>query len=100
MFTNFYMWSKKELDLYPILKLKDKFNREHLKKDLKIPKLPKTSNMKYIESAKICVKKNFPRNYGNTDNFIYPIDHKSQNGLLIFFKRIKILDHIKILFKR
>ena len=41
MFTNFYMWSKKELDLYPTLKSKDKFNREQFKKDLKIPKLPK-----------------------------------------------------------
>ena len=88
MFTNFYMWSKKELDLYPTLKSKDKFNREQFKKDLKIPKLPKTSNMKYIESAKRYVNKNFPRNYGNTDNFIYPIDHKTAKKWLVdFFKK-------------
>ena len=59
MFTNFYMWSKKELDLYPTLKSKDKFNREQFKKDLKIPKLPKISNLKYIESAKKYIEKNF-----------------------------------------
>ena len=88
MFTNFYMWSKKELDLYPTLKSKDKFNREQFKKDLKVPKLPKISNEKYIESAKKYVEKNFPKNYGNTDNFIYPIDHKTaKKWLLDFFKK-------------
>ena len=39
MFTNFYMWSKKEIDLYPTLKSKDKMNREKYKDDIKIPKL-------------------------------------------------------------
>jgi deoxyribodipyrimidine photolyase-related protein len=88
MFTNFYMWSKKELDLYPTLKSRDKFNREQFKKNLKIPKLPKTSNQKYIISAKKYVDKKFPRNYGNTDNFIYPIDHKTaKKWLLDFFKK-------------
>jgi deoxyribodipyrimidine photolyase-related protein len=88
LFTNFYMWSKKELDLYPNLKSKDKFNREQFKKDLNIPKLPKTSNLKYIESAKKYVNKNFPKNYGNTDDFIYPIDHKTAKKWMIdFFKK-------------
>ena len=32
LFTNFYMWSKKLLNLYPDLKSKDKMNRERYKK--------------------------------------------------------------------
>ena len=88
LFTNFYMWSKKELDLYPTLKSKDKFNRQIFKKDVDIPKLPKTSNIKYINSAIKYVEKNFSKNYGNTDNFIYPIDHKTaKKWLLDFFKK-------------
>lgn len=88
MFTSFYMWSKKELDLYPTLKSKDKFNRQIFKKDIDIPKLPKTSNQKYINSAIKYVEKNFSNNYGNTDNFIYPIDHKTaKKWLLDFFKK-------------
>ena len=36
MFTNFYMWCKKEIDLYPNLKSKDKYNRQTYK-DTNIP---------------------------------------------------------------
>ena len=43
--------------------------------------------MKYIESAKKYVNKNFPRNYGNTDDFIYPIDHKTAKKWLLIFLR-------------
>ena len=92
MFTNFYMWSKKELDLYPTLKSKDKMNREKYKDDLKIPKLPsnKTDN-KYIKSAISYVKKHFPNNYGNTENFIYPVTHSTAKKWLKDFisKRFK-----------
>ena len=79
MFTNFYMWSKKELDLYPSLKSKDKFNREQFKKDLKVPKLPKISNEKYFEMLKKYVEKNFPKNYGNTDILILLIIKQQRN---------------------
>ena len=92
MFTNFYMWSKKELDLYPTLKSKDKMNREKYKDDLKIPKLPSNkSDNKYIKSAISYVKKHFPNNYGNTENFIYPVTHSTAKKWLKDFisKRFK-----------
>ena len=75
-FTNFYMWSKKELDIYPTLKSKDSMNRERYKDDIDIPKIPSNkTDMKYIKPAIAYVKKHFSKNYGNTDNFIYPVTH-------------------------
>jgi deoxyribodipyrimidine photolyase-related protein len=90
MFTNFYMWCKKEIDLYPKLKSKDKYNRQKYK-DTDIPDLPNNGGskiQKYIKSAINYVNKHFPNNYGNTDNFIYPIDHKTARKWIIdFFKK-------------
>ena len=91
LFTNFYLWSKKELDLYPNLKSKDKFNRERYKDNIVIPKLPSNKADKYyIDEAVKYVNKNFPKNYGNTDNFIYPISHKTAKKWLINFLKNKL----------
>ena len=92
LFTNFYMWSKKELDLYPTLKSKDKMNRQKFNDNVKIPKLPSNkSDNKYIKSAITYVNKHFKNNYGNTDNFIYPISHSTAKKWLKNFisKRFK-----------
>ena len=78
LFTNFYMWSKKQLDLYPDLKSKDKMNRKVFKNEVEIPDLPSNKNDKdYIDEASKYVEKHFTDNYGNVDNFIYPISHKT-----------------------
>ena len=46
------MWSKKELDLYPDLKSKDKMNRERYKKGIEIPKIPSNKpDQDYIDEA-------------------------------------------------
>lgn len=78
IFNNFYMWGKKIVDIIPSVKSKDKFNREKIPKNIVVPKLPKnTSDKKYIDEAKIYVEKYFKNNYGNTDNFIFPVTHAS-----------------------
>jgi len=78
LFNNFYLWSKKEIDLYPELKSLDKSNRERYNNNVKIPKIPSNKNDKnYINEAVLYVENNFPNNYGNTDNFIYPVTHKT-----------------------
>ena len=89
IFTNFYMWTKKELDLYPTLKSKDAQNRKTYKKDIDIPKLPKGDNdNKYVKEAINYVEKHFKNNYGNTDNFIYPVTHKTAiKWMKDFFKK-------------
>jgi deoxyribodipyrimidine photolyase-related protein len=92
LFTNFYMWSKKELNIYPTLKSKDKMNRKTFNNNINIPKLPSNkSDNKYIKSGINYVKKNFSNNYGNTDNFIYPVTHKTAKKWLKNFisKRFK-----------
>tara|TARA_R110002074_G_scaffold123361_1_gene258743 strand:+ start:54 stop:1343 length:1290 start_codon:yes stop_codon:yes gene_type:complete len=93
IFNNFYMWSKKELDLYPTLKSKDKLNRKKLGKDIIIPNIPiNKTDKKYIINAIKYVEKHFPNNYGNTDNFIYPISHKTANKWLLDFFKNKLND--------
>ena len=88
IFGNFYMWSKKELNLYPKLKSKDKENRDIYKDDLIIPKLKIIkSDQEYINPAISYINKHFPNNYGNINNFIYPISHKgAQKWLKDFFE--------------
>jgi deoxyribodipyrimidine photolyase-related protein len=91
MFTNFYMWSKKELDIYPSLKSMDKMNRDRFNNKVKIPKLPSNSNAvdsKYIKEAITYVNSNFQNNYGNTDGFMYPVTHATAKKWLVdFFKK-------------
>tara|TARA_B110000037_G_scaffold174024_1_gene198105 strand:+ start:15 stop:941 length:927 start_codon:yes stop_codon:yes gene_type:complete len=87
------MWSKKELDLYPTLKSKDKLNRKKLGKDIIIPNIPTNkTDQQYITNAIKYVEKHFPNNYGNTDNFIYPISHKTANKWLLDFFKNKLND--------
>ena len=89
LFTNFYMWSKKELDLYPDLKSKDKMNRERYKEGIKIPEIPSNKpDQDYIDEAIKYIEKHFPKNYGNSDNFIFPISHKTaKKWVKDFFKK-------------
>lgn len=90
-FTNFYMWSKKELDLYPTLKSKDKMNRQRLKKDIEIPKLPSNkADNDYINPAIKYINKHFKSNYGNTQNFIYPVTHKTAKKWLRNFLKERL----------
>tara|TARA_B100000242_G_C43054718_1_gene493327 strand:+ start:6519 stop:7832 length:1314 start_codon:yes stop_codon:yes gene_type:complete len=76
LFNNFYMWSKKRLDILPKIKSQDKFNRQSMPKDLDIPALPTIKSKKYIKDAAKYVDHHFPDNYGNTSNFIFPITHE------------------------
>ena len=81
-FHNFYTWAKKELDIIPNVKSKDKENRQRMPKDFKIPQLPSNdssskSTKKYIDEAIEYTNKNFPKNYGTTDGFLFPITHKT-----------------------
>ena len=91
IFNNFYMWSKKEINLIPKIKSQDKFNREKFKDNIKIPNIPKLTNTdeKYIREAIKYVKKHFSSNYGNCDNFIYPITHTTAKKWLKKFIETK-----------
>ncbi len=89
MFNNFYMWCKDKIDIIPKVKSKDKFNRQRMPKKIDVPQLPKNKkDEEYIKEAAKYVDKNFKKNYGNTENFIYPISHESaKRWEMDFFKK-------------
>lgn len=90
-FNAFYMWGKKQLDIIPKLKSHDKENRGTYDGRVQIPRVPSNrSDMKYIQvGAKLANK--FKRNYGNTDNFMFPVTHSTAQKFLRHFllKRFK-----------
>ena len=88
-FNNFYMWCKKKIDIIPTIKSKDKFNRQRMPKKIDVPQLPQNKKDEvYIKEAAKYVDKNFKKNYGNTENFIYPISHESaKRWQMDFFKK-------------
>ena len=94
MFNNFYMWSKSELDILKGVKSTDKMNRERLPKDIKIPKLKDVdkTDKDYINDVIKVVDKEFNKNYGNMDNFVYPVTHKTAKIFLKDFIKNKFSD--------
>ena len=89
-FHNFYTFAKKELDIIPNIKSKDKENRKRMPKNTKIPKLASNnSDKEFIEIGKKLVKSKFTKNYGNTDNFKFPLTHKTAKNFLVNFIKYK-----------
>lgn len=79
---SFYKWMRKRLNLLmdgdkPVGDKwsYDKENRNAFGKDYKEEKI-KTYTNEYITEAREYVNKNFKNNFGNTDNFYYPITHE------------------------
>ena len=90
-FNGFYMWCKKELDILPKVKSQDKYNRDSIPENIKIPKVLSNDNdEKYINIGKRFVKKDFPKNYGNTNDFLFPLTHKTAKKWLKYFVKIKL----------
>ena len=89
--SNFYKWQLKNYPELNIKKSYDTLNRKKLPDNIKIPKLPKNDNdTKYIKEAKIYVNKHFKNNYGNVDDFIFPITHKTSKKWLKSFIKHKL----------
>jgi deoxyribodipyrimidine photolyase-related protein len=89
-FNAFYMWSKKQIDLIPNIKSQDKFNRDKFKADIKIPDIPSNkADKKYIDIG-IKYASKFKNNYGNTEDFVYPLTHKTAKKWLKLFVKDKM----------
>ena len=90
-FNSFYMWSKKELNIIPNIKSLDKENRNKLNENIDIPQLSSNNyDIDYIKIGINYVNKHFKDNCGNTDNFIYPISHKTSKKWLLDFIKNKL----------
>jgi len=101
-FNAFYMWGKKQINYddwdqtkwQRLVKMKsqDKLNRKKMPKNIKIPDLPSNNfddEQKYIDEAIKYVEKHFKNNYGNTDDFIFPISRKTTKKWLQDFIKKK-----------
>lgn len=89
---DFYKFVKNKLNILKDVKSQDKYNRKPLTKEHKIIKNPSLTkeDKKYIEENKKYIENLFPKNYGNLDNFIYPITHKSSEKWLNHFINKKL----------
>jgi deoxyribodipyrimidine photolyase-related protein len=68
----------------------DTENRKALPNNIKEPKLPKIRKDKYYKEAVEYVNKHFIKNYGNTDEWMYPIDTKTALKWLNYFLSKKL----------
>jgi len=90
-FNAFYMWSKKQLLIIPNIKSLDKENREVLDRSVKIPNIANNvEDNEYIKKGIKFVKKYFVDNYGNVNNFIFPLTHKTAKKWIKYFIKYKI----------
>ena len=90
-FNSFYMWSKEQINVLPKIKSQDKKNRKTFNKNIIIPQISSNkSDDKYINIGRQYVNKHFSKNYGNTDNFIFPLTHKTAKKWLKDFIKNKL----------
>lgn len=88
--SNFYNFIKQELNILKNEKTYDKMNRNKLPKNIIISKLPKIHENNYIKEAKKYIQIHFKNNYGNIENFIYPINYIDSNKWLNNFINNKL----------
>jgi deoxyribodipyrimidine photolyase-related protein len=90
---HFYNFVKNKLNILKNIKSYDKENRLSLPNNIKIPNTKRINDKtedKYIKEAKIYINKYFGKNYGNMDNFIFPITHKNSEKWLDNFIKNKL----------
>ena len=93
LFNTFYMFHKKILNIIPDIKSQDKFNRKKLPKNIKIQKISSNkSDIKYINIGMDFVtnNKDFINNYGDVENFMFPLTHATANKWLNNFIKDKL----------
>ena len=85
--SQFYRWQRERLKiLYPIKKLSyDSENRKPFVKNQKDVFYPSLNKSKYITEATKYIEKHFPKNFGSSENFFYPIDHQEAKHWLSDF---------------
>lgn len=91
-FNAFYMWSKNRNNILPNIKSKDKENRKIPKNKIITTKPTNKYNKKMLNEAISYINTNFKDNYGNTDNFFYPINHLQAKKWLKNFVKNKFKD--------
>ena len=92
--TAFYGWQRDRLDI--LMRdgkpeggklTYDIFNRKSIPKGLEIPELPEYPKTKYLEEAEDYIEKRWSKNYGNYDNFLFPVTFDDARDWFIVFLR-------------
>jgi deoxyribodipyrimidine photolyase-related protein len=86
--SQFYRWQRQRLNILNNTKLSfDSENRKPFIKNQQDVFNVKTSKNKYVLEATKYIEKHFPKNFGSSENFFYPIDHEeAQEWLDDFIK--------------
>jgi deoxyribodipyrimidine photolyase-related protein len=87
---NFYDFMKGELKLLEKTKSYDEENRNKLPSGIKIPNLPKKKVDKYEKEAIKYIDKLFPKNYGSSDNLLFPLNHIESKKWVKYFIKEKL----------
>lgn len=96
--TDFYIWQRKRLGILLTDDGKpiggkwtyDGANRQKLKNDVTLPDTVSPNNTEYVKEARDYVETHFPDNVGDTEHFIYPINHQEAEALLEIFIQQKL----------
>jgi deoxyribodipyrimidine photolyase-related protein len=90
---HFYDWQLKKLNIPYISKSYDEMNRNKIPKNFDIPKpviSKNDNNSKYVKEGKEYVDKHFKNNYGDIDEFFYPVTHKTAKKWLKHFLKNRL----------
>ena len=90
---HFYDWQLKKLKIPYISKSYDEMNRNKIPKDFDIPKpviSKNDNNTKYVKEGKEYVDKNFKNNYGNVEDYFFPVTHKTSKKWLKHFLKNRL----------
>lgn len=98
--SSFYRYQRRKLDILLDSQDKnkpmygqwsfDKENRNKFDKSYEEPKTLKIQNNKYITEARKYINKHFKNNFGDDENMVYPIDHKSAKKLFNDFIKYRL----------
>ena len=75
--SQFYRWQRERLNILDNTKLSyDDENRKPFVKNQKEVLTIKNNTSKYVVEARKYIEKHFPKNFGSSQDFFYPIDHE------------------------
>ena len=88
-FSSFYKFFKEKLNILEDIPSQDKHNRKVIPKDLELPVF-KNFNKDNLTTLSGSINQDFPDNYGNTDDLVFPLTHTDAMSNFKNFLRYKL----------
>lgn len=84
--ATFYKWQKSHLGILEDEPSHDTENRNNIPASVEVPPLPgNDSSSSFVKEAVEYIERQFPNNYGNTDNLVFPVTHETSRKWLQHF---------------